>query len=91
MCSPRREYTFKDNLGRPVGMDGCNRAAVHAEYEVTPDGQAGSTPTGLTVDEHVPQETSLNPDGPGGVRREGPVGDAARRRGAESRRRRTGC
>jgi hypothetical protein len=31
--------------------------------KVTPDGQAGSTPTGLTVDEHVPQETSLNPTG----------------------------
>ncbi|MFI5005342.1 MAG: hypothetical protein ACHQE6_10050, partial [Solirubrobacterales bacterium] len=27
--------------------------------------QAGSTPTGLTVDEHVPQETSLNPTGLG--------------------------
>ena len=30
---------------------------------VTPDGQAGSTPTGLTVDEHVPQEAGLNATG----------------------------
>jgi hypothetical protein len=57
------EYTFKDNLGRPVGMDGCNRLPFSPSIKVTPDGQAGSTPTGLTVDEHVPQETSLNPTG----------------------------
>jgi hypothetical protein len=57
------EYTFLDNLGRPVGMDGCNQLPFTPSIKVTPDGQAGSTPTGLTVDEHVPQETSLNPTG----------------------------
>jgi hypothetical protein len=57
------EYTFKDNLGRPIGMDGCNQVPFTPSIKVTPDGQAGSTPTGLTVDEHVPQETSLNPTG----------------------------
>jgi hypothetical protein len=57
------EYTFKDNLGRPVGMDGCNQLPFSPSVKVTPDGTAGSTPTGLTVDEHVPQETSLNPTG----------------------------
>ena len=57
------EYTFKDNLGRPVGMDGCNQLPFSPSVKVTPDGRAGSTPTGLTVDEHVPQETSLNPTG----------------------------
>ena len=57
------EYTFKDNLGQPVGMDGCNKEPFTPSVRVTPDGQAGSTPTGLTVDEHVPQETSLNPEG----------------------------
>ncbi len=56
-------YTFKDNLGRSVGMDGCNQVPFTPSIKVTPDGQAGSTPTGLTVDEHVPQETSLNPEG----------------------------
>jgi hypothetical protein len=57
------EYTFKDNLGQPIGMDGCNQVPFTPSIKVTPDGQAGSTPTGLTVDEHVPQETSLNPEG----------------------------
>jgi hypothetical protein len=57
------EYTFENNLGQPVGMVGCNELPFDPSIKVTPDGQAGSTPTGLTVDEHVPQETSLNPTG----------------------------
>ncbi len=57
------EYVFKDNLGRPVTMDGCNQLPFSPSIKVTPDGEAGSTPTGLTVDEHVPQEVSLNPTG----------------------------
>ncbi len=57
------EYTFKDNLGRPVAMDGCNQLPFSPSIKVTPDGEAGSTPTGLTVDEHVPQDVSLNPTG----------------------------
>ncbi len=61
--TPPAEYVFKDNLGRSVGMDGCNQLPFSPSVKVTPDGQAGSTPTGLTVDEHVPQETSLNPTG----------------------------
>jgi hypothetical protein len=56
-------YTFLDNLGRPVGMDGCDQVPFSPSIKVTPDGQAGSTPTGLTVDEHVPQETSINATG----------------------------
>jgi hypothetical protein len=65
LFTPPTEYTFKDNLGRPVGMDGCNQLPFTPSIKVTPDGQAGSTPTGLTVDEHVPQETDLNPTGLG--------------------------
>ncbi len=57
------DSVFKDNLGRPVGMDGCNQLPFTPSIKVTPDGQAGSTPTGLTVDEHVPQETDLDPTG----------------------------
>jgi hypothetical protein len=57
------EYTFKDTLGDAVGMDGCNRLPFTPSIKVTPDGQAASTPTGLTVDEHVPQESDLNPTG----------------------------
>jgi hypothetical protein len=61
--TPPFDYTFVDNLGRPAGLDGCNQLPFSPSVRVTPDGQAGSTPTGLTVDEHVPQEVSLNPTG----------------------------
>ncbi|HXB64238.1 MAG TPA: hypothetical protein VNV42_05105 [Solirubrobacteraceae bacterium] len=46
-----------------VAMDGCNRLPFAPSVKVTPDGQAGSTATGLTVDEHVPQGSDLNPTG----------------------------
>ncbi len=44
-------------------MDGCNRLPFSPSISVSPDGQAGSTPTGLTVDAHVPQDLVLNPTG----------------------------
>ncbi len=56
-------YAFKNALGEQVSMDGCNQLPFSPSVRVTPDGQAGSTPTGLTVDEHVPQETGLNATG----------------------------
>jgi hypothetical protein len=46
-------------------MDGCNRLPFTPSVRITPDGTAGSTPTGLTVDEHVPQDVSLNGTGLG--------------------------
>jgi len=42
---------------------GCNRLPFSAEIKVAPDGQQASTPTGLTVDVHVPQEEDLNSAG----------------------------
>jgi hypothetical protein len=44
-------------------LDGCNRLPFGASIQVAPDGQAASTPTGLTVGLHVPQEEILNPTG----------------------------
>jgi hypothetical protein len=44
-------------------LDGCNRLPFEPSIELTPDGQAGSTPTGLAVRVHVPQQVSLNPTG----------------------------
>jgi hypothetical protein len=44
-------------------LDGCNRLPFSPSISVTPDGQAGSTPTGLTVGVHVPQDLALNPTG----------------------------
>jgi hypothetical protein len=44
-------------------LDGCNRLPFTPSVKVTPDGQAGSTPTGLTVDEHVSQLSTLATEG----------------------------
>jgi hypothetical protein len=50
--------------GEPMqALDGCNRLPFAASVSVAPDGQAGSTPTGLTVGVHVPQEEALNGSG----------------------------
>jgi hypothetical protein len=46
-------------------LDGCNELPFSPSLSVTPDGQAGSTPTGLTVGVHVPQEVSLDAEGLG--------------------------
>jgi uncharacterized repeat protein (TIGR01451 family) len=48
--------------GEP-SLDGCNRLPFGASISVAPDGRAASTPSGLTVGVHVPQEEALNPVG----------------------------
>jgi hypothetical protein len=44
-------------------LDGCNRLPFEPSISLAPDGQAGSTPTGLAVKVRVPQEVSLNSEG----------------------------
>jgi hypothetical protein len=44
-------------------LDGCNRLPFAPQIKVAPDGQQASTPTGLTVDVHVPQQEDLNSEG----------------------------
>ena len=44
---------------------GCQRLPFNPTIDVTPDGTQGSTPTGLNVDLHVPQEATENPVGLG--------------------------
>jgi hypothetical protein len=46
-------------------LDGCNQLPFNPSISVTPDGQAGSTPTGLNVGIHVPQDVSLDGEGLG--------------------------
>jgi hypothetical protein len=46
-------------------LDGCNRLPFEPSISVTPDGQAGSTPTGLDVKVKVPQSVSLDAEGLG--------------------------
>ncbi len=45
------------------GLDGCNRLPFSPSIKVTPDGTAASTPTGLNVDVHVPQDSVLAGNG----------------------------
>jgi hypothetical protein len=59
---PAGEQESFPGLAMP-SLDGCNRAPFSPSLVVTPDGTAASTPTGLNVDVHNPQEGSLNPEG----------------------------
>jgi hypothetical protein len=47
----------------PEAVDGCNHLPFAPSISVAPDVAEGSTPTGLTVGVHVPQEAELNPEG----------------------------
>jgi len=51
------------NTDTMPALDGCNRPQSQPVITVAPDSQAGSTPTGLAVSVHVPQEVSLDPEG----------------------------
>ena len=44
-------------------LDGCDALPFHPSISVAPDGQQGSTPTGLSVALHVPQEETTAPGG----------------------------
>jgi hypothetical protein len=48
------------------GLTGCSQLRFEPGLKVAPDGQAASTPTGLAVSVHLPQEGVLNPDGTAG-------------------------
>jgi hypothetical protein len=51
-------------LSEPMAsLDGCNHLPFAPEISVAPDVPDASTPTGLTVDVHVPQTAALNPEG----------------------------
>jgi hypothetical protein len=54
---------FSGEFEPALSLDGCNRLPFSAEIKVAPDSQRASTPTGLNVDVHVPQDESLNAAG----------------------------
>jgi hypothetical protein len=59
------EGAFKplsSSLALPA-LDGCNHLPFAPTIKSTPDSQNASSPTGLNVDVHVPQEESLNANG----------------------------
>ncbi len=57
-------FTTLPASGEPLeSMGGCNRLPFAPSIGVAPDTSAASSPTGLAVDIHVPQEEGLNPRG----------------------------
>ena len=56
-------YTLHDATSPALTLDGCNKLNFEPSLSVAPDGQAGSTPTGLTVGLHVPNQATLTPTG----------------------------
>lgn len=47
----------------PQRMDGCNRLAMRPEIVTHPDLPNASSPAGMAVNVHVPQDAALNPTG----------------------------
>lgn len=54
---PRYTRSFKGDAMQP--LDGCNKLPFDPELKVAPDVTTASTPTGLNVDVHVPQDAVL--------------------------------
>jgi hypothetical protein len=50
---------YAETVAMPA-LVGCNRLQFEPSIKVTPDGTAGSTPTGMNVDVHVDQQSVLN-------------------------------
>src|ERR1700691_2585625 len=56
---------FVSKTASAAELVGCERLDFSPTINVTPDGTAGSTPTGLNVGVHVSQESPTNPEGLG--------------------------
>jgi hypothetical protein len=54
---------FVSKVASMPELTNCETLDFSPSIAVTPDGSAGSTPTGLNVDLHVPQESTTNPVG----------------------------
>jgi hypothetical protein len=61
-ADPSDVLSFPSTQPLPA-LDGCNRLQFEPSISVSPDGQATSTPTGLSVRVHVPQDVSLDSQG----------------------------
>jgi hypothetical protein len=53
------EYEWLDARGEPLGFEGCNQLPFTPSLDVTPEQHTASTPTGVSVDVHVPQQSTL--------------------------------
>ena len=57
------QYTMSDRFGNQIGQDGCDRLSFEPSMGIAPDTHDASTPSSLTVDVHVDQRASLDPNG----------------------------
>jgi len=57
------EYAWMTSTGQSLGFDGCNQLPFTPAIEVTPEEHTASTPTGLSVNVEVPQNTTLEANG----------------------------
>lgn len=60
---PAVAYTFQRGPGEPIGLDGCRQLPFEPSFAVEPETRSASTPTGLEVGVHVPQDTTLSANG----------------------------
>jgi hypothetical protein len=60
---PRREFQPLDSLGHPANMTGCDQLPFSPSITVTPETHAASTPTGVDVHVHLPQDITHNANG----------------------------
>jgi hypothetical protein len=59
---PHNALSFANSEPMPA-LDGCNRLPFSSSLSIVPDGQQGSTPTGLSVGIHIPQDATLDASG----------------------------
>ena len=55
-------FTWPNSAGEPFGFTGCNKLPFSPSIDVVPEEHLASTPSGLSVDVHVPQQTTLEAD-----------------------------
>lgn len=60
---PRRQASLTDEIGRRLGITGCDQVPFAASIDVAPEFQEASTPSGVSVDVHIPQEAGENATG----------------------------
>jgi hypothetical protein len=53
---PRAEYSLEDEFGRELGISGCGNLQFEPSIDVTPEVTRPSSPTGLRVNLHMPEE-----------------------------------
>ncbi len=53
------EYAWISGDGQLLGFEGCDQLPFSPSIDVTPEQHSASTPTGLSVDVKVPQQTTL--------------------------------